>query len=268
MNGPSLTDAEFNLFRTMIYDIAGINMSPAKKALVAGRLTKRVAHYDLPSFSDYFKLVKANTDGELQTAVDLLTTNETFFFREIKHFDFLQHQVIPQWTSGEKRIWSAASSSGEEAYSLAMHLAKHCRTNTWKIVGTDISTRILKAAQAAQYPMSRTKNIPVEYLKKYCLKGVGAQEGTFIIGPELKSRVSFQHANLTQNLSSLGSFDVIFLRNVMIYFDNETKKKVVSSVLRQLNRGGYLMIGHSESLNGITDEVKAIAPAIYQKPPR
>lgn len=268
MNGPSLTDAEFHLFRTMIYDVAGINMSPAKKALVSGRLSKRVAHYSLSTFSEYFELVKANAHGEFQTAIDLLTTNETFFFREIKHFDFLQSEVLPQWTSGERRIWSAASSSGEEAYSLAMHLAKHCPTKSWKIVGTDISTRILKSAQAAQYPMSRTKNIPVEYLKKYCLKGVGPQEGTFIINPELKSRVSFQHANLMQSLSFIGSFDVIFLRNVMIYFDTETKKKVVSSILRQLHPGGYLMIGHSESLNGISDEVKAIAPAIYLKPPR
>ena len=114
--------------------------------------------------------------------------------------------------------------------------------------------------------MARSKDIPLDYLKKYCLKGIGPQDGTFIIGPELKSRVSFQHANLTQNLTAIGSFDVIFLRNVMIYFDMEIKKKVVSAILRQLNPGGYLMIGHSESLNGVTDEVNAIAPSIYQKP--
>ncbi|HBS41909.1 MAG TPA: SAM-dependent methyltransferase [Oceanospirillales bacterium] len=266
MNGLSLSDAEFDLFRTMIYDAAGINMSPAKKALVAGRLAKRVSHYSLATFNDYFKVVKANTNGEFQIAIDLLTTNETFFFREIKHFDFLRTRVLPGWVSGEKKIWSAASSSGEEAYSLAMTMAESCPTPSWKIVGTDISTRIIKSAQTAQYPMARSKDIPLDYLKKYCLKGIGPQDGTFIIGPELKSRVSFQHANLTQNLTAIGSFDVIFLRNVMIYFDMEIKKKVVSAILRQLNPGGYLMIGHSESLNGVTDEVNAIAPSIYQKP--
>ncbi|MDF1763400.1 MAG: hypothetical protein P1U57_08325 [Oleibacter sp.] len=172
---------------------------------------------------------------------------------------------MPQWDSGNKRIWSAASSSGEEAFSIAMVLAEHSIKQSWEIVGTDISTRILKAAQNAQYPMLRSKDIPQEYLKKYCLKGIDSEEGTFIIEPNLKSKVVFQYANLKKNLIDLGDFDVIFLRNVMIYFDMETKRHVVSMLLRQLKTGDYLMIGHSESLHGVTSEVRSVVPSIYQK---
>jgi len=260
-----LTDAEFDLFRSMIYEAAGISLSPIKKALVAGRLSKRVRHYSLSSYGDYFNLVKSDSNGEFQIAVDMLTTNETFFFREPKHFNFLRQHVFPDWRNGPRRIWSAASSTGEEAYTLAMMLAEHSPTGSWEIVGTDISTRVLDVARSGHYPMARTKDIPKVYLKKYCLKGVGSQEGTFIIGPEIKPKVSFTHANLNNNLSQLASFDVIFLRNVMIYFDMETKKHVVSQLVRQLKPGGYFMIGHSESLNGITDAVEAVAPSIYRK---
>lgn len=266
MDLPVLRDHEFSLFQKLIYETAGIHMTSAKKALVSGRLAKRVKHYGLSTYSEYFDLLKTAGHGELQTAVDLLTTNETFFFREPKHFDFLRDQVLPGWRTGPRRVWSAASSSGEEAYTLAMVLAEHALTEAWEIVGTDISTRVLERARAGQYPIERADNIPKTYLTKYCLKGTGRQDGTFIVCRELRARVGFVHANLQTDLGRLGSFDVIFLRNVLIYFDLETKQRVVARLVRQLKPGGYLMVGHSESLNGVTDAVRVVVPSVYRKP--
>ena len=173
--------------------------------------------------------------------------------------------MLPRWQTGPKRVWSAASSSGEEAYTLAMVLAEHSPVANWEIVGTDISTRVLERAGKGLYPMERTTHIPQAYLKKYCLRGTGSQEGNFLIGKELRSRVKFHHANLKNELGQLGSFDVIFLRNVLIYFDLDTKAQVVANVLRRLPAGGYLMVGHSESLNGISSQLTLIKPSVYQK---
>lgn len=262
-----ITDAEFKLFKKMIYDVAGINLSEAKKALVSGRLSKRVRQHKLQNFGAYFKLIQQVGHDEWQVAIDLLTTNETYFFREHKHFEFLKAYVLREWKGGSRRIWSAASSSGEEAYSIAMLLAEYATSVSWEIVGTDISTQMVKKASSGLYPMTATERIPESYLKKYCLKGVGSQEGSFLIDSSLRSRVKFNHANLQGNLKVFGLFDVIFLRNVLIYFDIETKKQVVSQVLKQLNPGGYLLVSHSESLNGISDLLKATAPSVYRYEP-
>ena len=266
MKNTELSDNEFMLFRNMIYEIAGINLTIAKKPMVSGRLSKRLKHYGIGSYHEYFKLIKSNTNGELQTAVDLLTTNETFFFREPKHFDFIRDVILPQHGFNGLRFWSAASSSGEEAYTLAMILAEYARTSNWKIVGTDISTRVLERARSGHYQLERGEGIPQHMLHKYCLKGVGKQEGTFLVSQELSERVSFVHANLKSDLSKLGNFDVIFLRNVLIYFDLETKQQVVERIIRQLKPGGYLFVSHSESLNGVTNEVVVVRPSIYRKP--
>lgn len=265
MDAPVLKDSEFALFRNMIYEIAGISMSDAKKALVGGRLAKRVKHHGLPSYSDYFKLLNSKGSSELQIAVDLLTTNETFFFREPKHFDFLRDRLLPGWRGGTRRLWSAACSSGEEAYTLAMVMASHCPTDAWEIVATDISTRVLERARSGHYAIERAKHIPNAYLSEYCLKGTGGQEGTFILTKEMRRRVDFRHANLTTDLSHLGNFDVIFLRNVLIYFDVDTKRRVVSRLLRQLKPDGHLMVGHSESLNGIVEGLTVVVPSVYRK---
>lgn len=262
---PVLQDSEFALFQKMIYEAAGINMSSAKKALVSGRLARRLKHYGLSSYGDYFDLLHSSNNGEFQMAVDLLTTNETFFFREPKHFDFLRDEILPGWRSGQRRVWSAACSSGEEAYTLAMILAEHSPARDWEIIGTDISTRVLEKARSGHYAIERAAKIPEKYLTKYCLKGVGKQEGTFIIEQSLRNRLTFSHANLKQDLTALGKFDVIFLRNVMIYFDMETKCSIVRGLLPMLKNGGYFIVSHSESLNGISDELKVIRPSIYRK---
>jgi len=178
-----ITDSEFNSFRTFIYDQAGINLSDEKKTLVTSRLSKRLRHYSFTTFQEYFDLVIASQqNGERQTAIDLLTTNETYFFREPKHFEFLEKEVLLKLTNKKNfRVWSAASSTGEEAYSIAMLLDDILGFNPWEIFASDISSRVLKKAQQGHYLQHRIDGIPKKYLKKYCLKGMGEQEGTLLI---------------------------------------------------------------------------------------
>lgn len=267
MDAAVLSDHEFSLFKDMIYKIAGISLSPAKKPLVSGRLAKRLKQHQLNSYGDYFRmLVSGRHPEEVQTAVDLLTTNETYFFREPKHFEFLRDKILPNRQSGKVfRVWSAASSSGQEAYSTAMLLADKLNGQPWEIVASDISTQVLDKARSGLYPIDQAKNISQRYLSNFCLKGVGSQSGSFLIDKSLRNRVSFMQVNLNTALPQLGEFDVVFLRNVMIYFDQETKRQVVSRILSQVRTGGYLIIGHSESLNGVVDDLKPVLPSIYLK---
>lgn len=268
MNATALKDGEFKQFQAWLYRAAGINLSPAKKALVAGRLFKRLKHHQLNSYGDYFQLIMGHeATAELQVALDLLTTNETYFFREPKHFDFLREQVLPKAVAGKTfRLWSAASSSGEEPYSLAMTLADGLGSTPWEIIGSDISSQVLAKARSGHYPMARARTIAQPLLVKHCLKGTGRQEGTFLIERSLRERVHFMQINLNEELPKIGEFEVIFLRNVMIYFDQDTKRKVVARMLPLLKPGGYFIVSHSESLNGISDALQLITPSIYRKP--
>ena len=264
-----ITHQEFVLFQRLIYKIAGISLSDAKKVLLVGRLTKRLKQYDFSTFTEYYRmLASGDCSEEVQTMVDLLTTNETYFFREPTHFDFLRNEIIAKRNSPAAfRVWSAASSSGEEAYSIAMTLAEALPSNPWEIVGSDISTKVLAKATAGHYSLARTEGIPNGHMRKYCLKGVRSHAGTFLIVPELRKRTRFYQINLMHPVEAdIGDFDVIFLRNVMIYFDPETKTRVVHNLLPRLKKGGYLIIGHSETLNGITDRVIGVRPTIYRKP--
>ncbi|WP_310448357.1 protein-glutamate O-methyltransferase CheR [Thiobacillus sp.] len=262
----SLKDSEFSRFQQMIFRIAGISMTPAKKALVAGRLAKRLKHHGLDSYEDYFQLLSRQQD-EMQVAVDLLTTNETYFFREPKHFDFLRDQVLPGHPAGRPlRIWSAACSSGEEPYTLAMLLADRLGDAPWDVFGSDISTQVLDKARRGLYPMERARGIPPSLLRAHCLKGVGSQDGQLLIDPALRRRVQLAQINLNEPLPEVGEFDVIFLRNVMIYFQAETKRQVVTRLLAKLRPGGIFIVGHSESLNGLAQGLETLAPSIYRKP--
>jgi chemotaxis protein methyltransferase CheR len=164
------------------------------------------------------------------------------------------------------RVWSAASSSGEEPYSIAMTLAASRRAAPWEVVASDLSTRVLERARTGHYSMASAKTIPRSYLVDYCLKGVGGQEGTFLVEPRLRSRVQFTQINLVGVLPQIGEFDVIFLRNVLIYFDWPTKHMVVARILSHLRRGGYLIVGHSESLAGASNALTGLQPSIYRKP--
>ena len=269
MNETAITDQEFALFQRLIYKIAGISLSDAKKVLLVGRLTRRLKLHGLETFTQYYRMLADGGNAEeLQAMVDLLTTNETYFFREPQHFDFLRDEIIRKRSSPATfRVWSAASSSGEEVYTLAMVLADNLPNTPWEIVGSDISTQVLSKAATGHYSLARTEGIPPGYMTKYCLKGVRSQAGTFLIAPELRQRTRFYQINLMNPIDAdIGEFEVIFLRNVMIYFDPPTKAKVVHNLLPRLKSGGHLIIGHSETLNGITDRVEAVMPTIYRKP--
>ena len=263
-----ISDAEFAAIRQWIYRSAGISLSDQKKALVSGRLASRVRHHRLASYGQYFELLRSGTQpSELQMAVDLLTTNETHFFREPKHFDFLREKLLPKHPAGRLfRAWSAACSSGEEPYSIAMTLAATLRGAPWEVMASDLSTRVLERARIGHYSMARAGSIPRSYLQQYCLKGIDAQDGTFLVEPRLCSRVNFMQVNLVAPLPVIGEFDVIFLRNVMIYFDQTTKREVVARMLPHLRSGGCMIVGHSESLNGVTDALNPVRPSIYCKP--
>ena len=263
----TITDLEFGHFQRFIFDAAGITLSSAKKALVCGRLSKRLQAHRLNSYGEYFKLLASGRAAdEVQVAVDLLTTNETYFFREPRHFELLR--TIAREAAGRPsplRVWSAASSSGEECYSIAMVLADVLGDAPWEVFGSDISRRMLQRARAGHYPLERTRNVPPGYLKRFCLRGTGDQEGTLLVERRLRQRVSLAHVNLNAELPRLGSFDVVFLRNVMIYFNGDTKRQVVARVLSALKPGGHLCIGHSESLHEVNDTVKQVMPSVYRK---
>jgi chemotaxis protein methyltransferase CheR len=264
----AITDKEFALFQRFIFDAAGITLSPAKKALVMSRLSRRLDLRRLSTFAEYFKILSSGQDAqEVQTAIDLLTTNETYFFREPKHFDLLREQAEAARGRGQTfRVWSAACSTGEETYSIAMVLAATLQNTPFEIMGSDISSRVLDRARTGHYPASRTTHIPRPYLQKFCLKGTGSQEGTVLVDRPLRDRVRFMQMNLNATLPKLGPFDFVFLRNVMIYFSADTKRQVVERVLSVIKPGGYLLIGHSETLNELSANAVAVAPSIYRKP--
>jgi chemotaxis protein methyltransferase CheR len=264
-----INDTEFKRLRSLLYDIAGITLSDAKKVLLTGRLSKRLTALGLNNYTQYFKYVTdiAHAD-ELQFMVDLLTTNETYFFREPQHFDFLKQIVPPTIKQGHMfRVWSAAASVGAEAYTIAMILAdKLGEDGPWEILGTDISNSVLEQARRGHYRMAEAEKIPTPYLKKYCLKGKGEQEGTLLIDKKLRQHVSFQQLNLNvEGMKKVGDFDVIFLRNVLIYFDIPTKQRVVANLIPCMKKDGYFIVGHSESLNGITDALTQEKPTVYRR---
>ena len=263
-----ITDTEFAQFQRLIYKIAGISLADSKKVLLVGRLGKRLKAHGLSSYSDYFKLISNGNDpAELQMMVELLTTNETYFFREEKHFDFLADKIAAKHPAGKPLdVWSAAASTGEEIYTICMVLADTLGVSgQWSVMGSDINTQVLALARSGHYSLERARGLPPEYLRKYCLKGVRQHEGTFLIAPELRRHTRFMQVNLNRTLpAEIGKFHVIFLRNVMIYFDAETKRQVVDRLINQLHPGGYFVVGHSESLNGLTERLVPVQPTIYR----
>jgi chemotaxis protein methyltransferase CheR len=265
-----LTDQEFYQIRDWLRGQSGIHLADIKKSMVVGRLQKRLKALHLPTFSAYLKLIhQPDQSSERQTAVNLLTTNETYFFREEKHFQFLEQQVLPSVQNRENfKVWSAAASTGEEAYSIALTLAHMWGVQSnWQIIGTDINTSVLQKAQKALYPLDAKDRIPLHLLKAFCLRGIGQETGWLKISTEISSHVSFIQANLFSLQHKLPLFDVIFLRNVLIYFELEDKKKIIQNVVRQLKPSGWLLVGHSESIHGYHDDLKQFRPSCYQYAP-
>lgn len=264
---PVLDEPTFQKVREFLLRSAGITLGAEKRSLVVGRLSKRLNPSGCDDFRSYVALVTGGHDpDETQRAIDLLTTNETHFFREPTHFDALREFVAQRPASAEPlRVWSAACSSGEEPYTIAMVLADVLGIDApWEVLASDLSTRILDHARTASYGPDRIAEIPNEYLKRYCLKGIGSQAGRLMIDKPLRQHVSFRQINLNQPLPDIGKFDVIFLRNVMIYFNPDTKRQVVARISECLASDGWFIVGHSESLQGYHDGLRSQRPTIYR----
>lgn len=245
-----LHDRTFDRIATLMHQSIGLHLGAGKKSLVSSRLAPRIQRLGLPGFDDYLQLIEGHDDqGEFQMAVDLLTTNETYFFREPAHFELLERELCSR-PKGPLAVWSAASSFGDEAYSCAMLMSDLERVGRiapdWHILATDISDRVLRSAVQAVYPADRLRHVDPQRLRRYGLRGEGDSEGLVKLRPELTQRVQFGQLNLCQPIEALGPFDVVLLRNVLIYFDTPTKVQVVDRVLQRLRPGGLFFIGTAE----------------------
>jgi chemotaxis protein methyltransferase CheR len=254
-----------------MHDSVGMSFNASKKSLVTSRLGPRIQKLGLEGYDDYLALLEdENEAAEFQMAVDLLTTNETYFFREPKHYEVLEHELASRRSQAPLAVWSAASSFGDEAYSTAMLLADMQHAGrigpNWSILATDISHRVLLSAKQAVYPEDRLRNVSPERLRRYCLKGEGPAEGQVMLQPRLCEHVSFGQLNLCKPFDGIGPFDVIFLRNVLIYFDGETRRQVIDRVVATLRPGGLFFIGTAEGR--VHDEAKfeRIVPGAHRKP--
>ncbi|HEX8823909.1 MAG TPA: protein-glutamate O-methyltransferase CheR [Archangium sp.] len=270
----AVSDREFTGYQRLVYQEAGIWLSPAKKALLVGRLSRRLRELGGLSFGAYLSRV-GDDAAERVRMLDAICTHETRFFREPKHFEFLEREVLPRWRahgdtgSGEGRrvrVWSAGCSSGEEPFTLAMVLRHHLPAEEgWDIdiLATDLSTRVLERARQALWPVDKAGEIPRHYLRAYMLKGTGSQEGKMKAGPELRSLVRFQRVNLNDGQGLMGRFDLVFCRNVLIYFDAASKARAVERLLSHLSPHGLLFLGHSESMAGLGGRVRTLMPTVY-----
>lgn len=269
-----LTDAEFNQIRELLYTKFGINLSDQKRALVMGRLRKIIVQKGLTSFSEFLDQVKNDpTGGELQTLIDKMSTNHTFFFRENQHFSYFASQILPDITerlvkagSNDLRLWCAASSTGEEPYSIMMTMLEFFKSSysQWNagLLATDISSQVIATAKAGVYASDRITNIP-EPLKKKYLKNNGDDTWQFL--PFVRKEVLFRLLNLMNPFPFKKQFHVIFCRNVMIYFDTPTRMELVKKLYQHTAPGGYLLIGHSESIRSNDCPYEYVQPAIFRK---
>jgi chemotaxis protein methyltransferase CheR len=255
----------------LIYERTRIKLHDGKEALIKARLGKRMRHHRLDSLAEYVEFLRTSADeDEFTRVVDALTTNFTNFLRESDHFDYLVgHALGALLPAGRKkfRIWSAASSSGEEPYTLAMYLAEHFPVGQgwdWRITASDISTKVLALARRAVYPDDRVQTVPRDWLRRYFQQGTGPWAGQVRVRTELTQRVSFQQINLIGAYEHAEPYEVIFCRNVMIYFDRPTQEQLVNRLCRFLVPGGYLFIGHAESLNGQNVPLRCLKPSVYQ----
>jgi chemotaxis protein methyltransferase CheR len=275
MTGHRLTREEFDKVAEIVYGNCGINLEFCKKTMVESRLGRRLRALDIATFHNYLQFVtsKDGIENELVHMIDVVTTNKTDFFRENHHFDFLTESLLPGFFESNPnrslKVWSSACSSGEEPYTLAMVLQEFARYNqgfSYDILASDISTQVLEKAVLAVYSADRAVDIPNHYRTKYLLKSKDRESPKVRVVQELRARVKFEQINLIdENLKLNHLQDLIFCRNVLIYFDRETQLKVVKTLLRNLREGGLLFIGHSESLHFFDLPVKQIRPTIFVK---
>ncbi len=263
-----MSPAQFEKFCDKVYELCGINLKKGKEELVHSRLQKRLNALKLTSYEQYFKYLD-NDRNSLETVwmIDVITTNKTSFFREHQHFDFMRERILPDLRKKSLRIWSSACSSGEEPYSIAILLAEslpNLKGFDARILATDISTKVLATAKQGIYSTDILEPVPTEWKKKYFVKA--EQSGNkWQVVPELRRIISFARLNLMEKFPMRGPFDVIFCRNVMIYFDKPTQDHLVRRFYNLLAPGGYLFVGHSESLTRANHNFNCLQPAIYQK---
>jgi chemotaxis protein methyltransferase CheR len=267
----AIDDHWFGQYQKLILAEAGIRLNDTKKALLVGRLSRRLRELGI-GFAEYYRHVTAHA-SELTHMLDLVTTNETHFFREPKQFEFLEREVIPTWqreaAAGERepvvRVWSAGCSSGEEPYSVAMLLAAHLPGWRIDILATDISTRVLNKASAGVYPQTKSSEIPQPLLQRFMMRGIGRQAGTMKVHASLREMVQFRHVNLADpNLQAGGPFDVVLCRNVMIYFEADVRTQTIRRLIQHVAHGGYFLVGHAETLHGFA-EMASVQPSIWKR---
>jgi len=267
-----LTPHEFSLFRSLVEAETGIFLSDVKLALVNARLLARIRELGLKTFSEYYDRVLGSPDDELVRMINAICTNETHFFREPAQFALLSKSVLPRLASeaerGERprriRVWCAACSTGEEPYSVAMLLLDALPDWSIEIVASDLSTKVLARAVAGIYPMTRLRDVPLDFQKRFLLRGVGPQEGKFCVSAPVRKLIDFTRVNLVVGqLPELGSFDLVLCRNVLMYFRPETRLDVVRRLLSRLVPNGHLCVGHSESLHGV-EGLRTVIPTVYQ----
>lgn len=261
-DGPAaISDSEFRFLRDFVYENLGISLNEQKRQLVQGRLARRLRTLGLPSYGAYCDLLRTDPNAELGELASAISTNVTSFFREPHHYELLEKQLLPQWLEHRRRggdrlrIWSAGCSSGEEPYAIAMVLAEALEKtgNTVvdaKILATDLSPQVLEIARNGVYPLDKLSGISEERRRRWLLRGSGEYEGYACMHPRLRELVTVQPLNLLHDWPMRGPFDVIFCRNVVIYFEDDTQSKLWSRFVPQLAPGGRLYIGHSERLSG------------------
>lgn len=270
-----LTDRDFKYLSEMAYTHASIKLGPTKRELVYGRLTKRLRVLGLKNFKQYCERLKNNSEDELTHFINAVTTNVTAFFRENHHFEYLEKNLLPEIINKHKntrspylRVWSAGCSSGKEPYSIAMTL-KECVPDIEKwdvrILATDLDSNILEQAELGIYPEERIKDISITRKKRWFRKGTGSNAGKVKMCDEIKQLVHFRQLNLMGDWPMKGQFDIIFYRNVAIYFDKETRAKILDRMADCLSNDGHLFVGHSESLFGLTDRFKTAGRTIHKK---
>ncbi|BCN93018.1 chemotaxis protein methyltransferase [Thiomicrorhabdus immobilis] len=264
-------DQDFSRVKTIVYDYAGIDLNDSKKNLVYNRLSKRIRFLNMHSFSEYLDFVENQGEAEFVHLINAITTNLTFFFRENHHFDYLAKTVIPgllksNSASKKVRIWSAGCSTGEEPYSIAIIL-KESMPAGWdaKVIATDLDSNVVSAGQSGIYKMDRLKGVSEERKKRWFLKGSGSQEGYVKVKPELQQIIEFGQLNLMHDWPLKDDIDVIFCRNVVIYFDKPTQSKLFNRYADRLPENGHLFIGHSESLYKVCDRFELLGQTIYRK---
>lgn len=263
---PEISDGAFRKIQRMFLQESGILLAPSKKSLVTNRLTQHLGKLGLEEFDTYCQVLQ-NHDGveERRVMVELLTTNETYFFREPLHFQHMCDVVLPAMKRRPMRVWCAAASTGEEPYSIAMTLSDKAKQSSWDVLGTDLNRKVLENARCGIYVSERLHNMPEGYLERFCMRGTGNFEGKFRVRKTIRDRVRLGEHNLLHSAARLGQFDLVFLRNVLIYFRPEMKKRVASHVVRTLRPGGWLYIGGAESLHGFDLPLQMLRPSIYRK---